>query len=111
MTKQSLSPRRKIALGALVGAGLVVGGQKLATDSPVHFLTDGAPPIEAPEWVCTPEGGLIGAPVVCRYVGSAAGSAGLSANGPAQRPSLAPIPVAAPKLPTPAESGQSDGKD
>jgi hypothetical protein len=56
----------KYAIATIVGAGAVTGGYKLSTDSPVHLLTEGKPPEQADGWVCLPEGGLIGAPVVCR---------------------------------------------
>lgn len=65
--------KKRIAAAALAGAGLVVGGQKLAEDSPVHFAVEGSPPEVATDWACGPEGGIIGAPVVCRYVGKDTG--------------------------------------
>jgi hypothetical protein len=62
--------KRKIVAAALAGAGLVAGGQKLTKESPVHFMAEGSPPEAATDWACAPEGGIVGAPVVCRYVGT-----------------------------------------
>ena len=59
----------KYAIATIVGAGAVTGGQKLVTDSPVHFAVEGALPADAGGWKCEPEGGLIGAPMVCRPAG------------------------------------------
>lgn len=56
----------KVSIAAGVGAGTVAGGQKLATDSPVHFGVVGQAPAEASGWRCAPEGGIVGAPLVCR---------------------------------------------
>lgn len=56
----------KLLLAANVTGAVAVGGYELSTDSPVHLLTEGKPPEQADGWVCLPEGGLIGAPVVCR---------------------------------------------
>lgn len=67
MTTQKKMPRwGKIAVAGVVGAGAVVGGQRLSVDSPVHFKVQGMAPADAPGWKCAPEGGLIGAPLVCR---------------------------------------------
>lgn len=58
----------KMVLAATASAGLVVGGQKLSVDSPVHFGVVGEAPKDAEGWKCAPEGGLIGAPMVCHFV-------------------------------------------
>lgn len=65
--KKSIPGWVKVLITAGVGGAVTVGGQKLAVDSPVHFQTVGQAPADAPEWSCEPEGGIIGAPVVCRY--------------------------------------------
>ena len=66
-TKTPLPLWLKIAAAAGVGAGTVVTGQRLATDSPVHFAVEGAAPEGADaQWICAPEGGIVGAPMVCR---------------------------------------------
>lgn len=57
----------KLVIAAGIGGGAVSGGEKLAKDSPVHFMVEGEAPAQAMEWACEPEGGIIGAPVVCRY--------------------------------------------
>lgn len=64
--KKPLPMWLKITAAATAGAGIVSGGQKLTTDSPVHFAVVGQPPAQAEGWKCEPEGGLIGAPLVCR---------------------------------------------
>jgi len=56
----------KLFLAACTGAGLQTGAQTLSVDSPVHFAVDGAAPVVADEWECGPEGGIVGAPMVCR---------------------------------------------
>ena len=53
-----------VAIGLL--SGVAIGGRKLSTDSPVHFAVVGQAPVQADGWECAPEGGLIGAPLVCR---------------------------------------------
>lgn len=56
----------KLLLAASAGGAAVQGGEKLATDSPVHFAVVGDAPIAADGWTCEPEGGIVGAPMVCR---------------------------------------------
>lgn len=57
----------KIVAAAALGSAATTGTQKLATDSPVHFAVEGEKPAGADaEWDCQPEGGIIGAPMVCR---------------------------------------------
>lgn len=65
--------KKRVAVAVLAGAGLVASSQKLTKNSPVHFAVEGAPPEAATDWACGPEGGIIGAPVVCRYVGKDTG--------------------------------------
>ena len=64
--KKPLPQWVKLFLAACAGAGVQTGADKIATDSPVHFAVEGAAPAEAPGWKCEPEGGIIGAPMVCR---------------------------------------------
>ena len=64
--KKPLPAWLKLLLAGSIGAGAVTGSQKLATDSPVHFAVEGVPPTGADGWDCKPEGGLVGAPLVCR---------------------------------------------
>ena len=71
MSDKKMPQWLKVVIAASAGAGAVTGGHKLATDSPVHFAVEGAAPVEAPGWKCAPEGGLIGAPMVCRPDASA----------------------------------------
>jgi hypothetical protein len=63
--KKPMPQSVRLILAALTGAGLVTGGDKLAKDSPVHFAVEGEAPQKADGWVCAPEGGIIGAPMVC----------------------------------------------
>lgn len=65
--KKPLPAWAKLIAAAALGSAATTGGQRLATDSPVHFAVDGEKPAGADaEWVCEPEGGIIGAPMVCR---------------------------------------------
>ena len=57
-----------IALAFALGAGGGAAGRKLAVDSPVHFAVQGEAPPVHDQWRCEPEGGIIGAPMVCRPV-------------------------------------------
>lgn len=70
-TKPSLFDRTptwaKVVAAAALGAGATVSGDRIANDSPIHFAVEGEKPAGADaEWVCEPEGGIIGAPMVCR---------------------------------------------
>ena len=53
-------------IAACAGAGAQSGAQTLAEDSPVHFAVVGEAPEEHDGWKCEPEGGIVGAPMVCR---------------------------------------------
>lgn len=64
--KKPLPQWLKYFLAACAGAGVQGGADKIATDSPVHFAVEGAAPAQADGWKCEPEGGIIGAPMVCR---------------------------------------------
>lgn len=64
--KKPLPQWLKLFLAACLGAGAQTGTQKLATDSPVHFAVEGEAPAVHDGWKCEPEGGIIGAPMVCR---------------------------------------------
>jgi hypothetical protein len=67
----------RVLIAAGTGGALVLAGDEAATrlkkDSPVHFSVEGSPPEVATDWSCAPEGGIVGAPVVCRYVGKDTG--------------------------------------
>lgn len=63
--KQTSSVWSKMALAAAIGGGVVQGGTMLAHESPIHFSVVGEAPVQAEGWVCAPEGGIIGAPLVC----------------------------------------------
>ena len=63
-------PKKKksaIAIAFALGAGTGAGGQKLAVESPVHLSTVNSAPAPSEEWVCAPEGGIVGAVVVCSF--------------------------------------------
>ena len=68
-----MSPKKPLpawAYPVLLVSGVGVGyvGPRIVTsDSPVHFGVVGEPPKDADGWDCKPEGGLYGAPLVCRY--------------------------------------------
>ena len=66
MEKKPLPDWVKYLIAACVGAGAQTGTQKALTDSPVHFAVEGEAPSAADGWSCQPEGGIIGAPMVCR---------------------------------------------
>ena len=55
-----------IAIAFALGAGGGAAGDKLVHDSPVHFAVQGEAPPAHDGWKCEPEGGIIGAPMVCR---------------------------------------------
>lgn len=57
----------KLALVASTGAAIPFASDKLTKDSPVHFGVVGQAPKDAVGWDCKPEGGIYGAPLVCRY--------------------------------------------
>lgn len=86
----------KYFAAACAGAGVQTGAEQIATDSPVHFAVEGEKPSDAPEWNCAPEGGIVGAPMVCR---------------PGVAPASAPVSVTAPvpdQLDLPATSAETD---
>lgn len=57
-----------IAIAFALGAGSGAGGHQLSVDSPIHLSTvNVVPAAPAEEWVCAPEGGIIGATVVCEF--------------------------------------------
>lgn len=64
--KKPLPQWLKYLLAACAGAGAQSGADKIATDSPVHFAVDGEAPAAHDQWSCEPEGGIVGAPMVCR---------------------------------------------
>lgn len=65
--KKPIPAWAKLVAAVALGSAATTGGQRLATDSPVHFAVDGEKPAGADaEWDCQPEGGIIGAPMVCR---------------------------------------------
>lgn len=66
--KKPLPQWLKLFFAACVGAGAQTGAEKLSTDSPVHFAVEGERPAAHDGWKCEPEGGIIGAPMVCRPV-------------------------------------------
>lgn len=66
------SSKSAIAIAFAMGAGTGAGGQQLAVDSPVHLSTVNVEPAApAEEWVCAPEGGIVGAVVVCAFTSKA----------------------------------------
>lgn len=77
---------KRLAAGAFVTSAVAAGGYGLKDRSPVHFMVEGALPETAPEWACEPEGGIIGAPVVCRYRGPAGKSEGSLVDPPKLSP-------------------------
>ena len=64
--KKPLSGSAKLLAAALAGAGLSEGAETLSVDSPIHFAVVGDAPEATPGWTCAPEGGIFGAPMVCR---------------------------------------------
>ena len=75
---------KRLAVGTLVTSVVGTGGYVLKDHSPVHFMVEGAPPEAAPDWKCEPEGGIVGAPVVCRYGGPGGDKGAIVPTLPAQ---------------------------
>jgi len=64
--KKPLPQWLKLFLAACTGAGAQSGVQTLTIDSPIHFAVVGEAPAVHDGWECEPEGGIVGAPMVCR---------------------------------------------
>lgn len=57
----------KLCVIGAAGASTPYAINRMVADSPVHFGVVGEQPVDATGWDCKPEGGLYGAPMVCRY--------------------------------------------
>lgn len=66
--KSSVKTSAKVTIAAIFGASTVYGVDKLLHDSPVHFMVEGTAPVGAEGWKCAPEGGIVGAQMVCHPV-------------------------------------------
>lgn len=64
--KKPLPQWVKLFIAACAGAGVQTGVHTAATNSPIHFAVDGEAPAAHDGWACEPEGGIVGAPMVCR---------------------------------------------
>lgn len=65
--KTQLPMWARLALIGGAGAATPYAVNKMVADAPVHFGVVGEAPKDATGWDCKPEGGLYGAPLVCRY--------------------------------------------
>lgn len=66
--KRDMPQWLKYFTAACIGAGAQSGADSLSKDSPIHFAVEGAKPASHDGWECGPEGGIIGAPMVCRPI-------------------------------------------
>lgn len=64
--KKPLPIWTQVALTVAAGSAIVSGAQSLSRNAPIHFGVVGQAPAVSEGWACAPEGGIVGAPLVCR---------------------------------------------